>query len=1098
MVARSWLTAVFRRLTTRTVPHRPHRRADYSAVPAVIERLEPRLLLSTLQNFDNVGSGTPFNRLQVNNPPGATELDGGPTGVGKFLRLVDDAAPPNVNTITFQTSDAGAFNQVIADFDFRITPGIGRADGFAFALLNTATYTTPNVEPQAAAEEANYIGSLGIGFDIYQNDDLNDDGNDVIRANFSNSISVHFNSTLLAQVDVSPTLDLASGQWIHARIVMRPGGGFSDVSVILTPNGGQAVAVVDQFAIAGFTPYEGRLHYAARAGGESADFDLDNINAQFMNTSQTLLSLSAVSYVAHETQANAQVTVTRTGGSGGPVSVQYSTSNGSAAAGSDYTGIGLTTLSFGTGEMSKTFNVPIWNDPDLEGDETFLVSLSNAVGGVVGGTSTAGITIFDDETSTVLGNWDNPASWPLVAIHTHLLPTGQVMFWDRFGDTRLWNPTTNEFSVPDQPDDNLFCSGHAFLPDGKLLVTGGHHHGGDPMDDFIGLADANLYDPNTDSWTALPPMSAGRWYPTNTALPSGDMLIVSGSIDENTKNLVPEIWEKASGTFVPLPIDNADAAAAHGVDLYPRMFVLPDGRVFKAGPDQDTWFLNTETGDWTPGPAHNFGLRTYGAAVMYAPGKILVVGGGRVDDPDLEPNDDVTATAEIIDFNEPNPAWETVAPMQFARRQLNATLLPDGKVLVTGGTGGPGFNNEANPVLAAEIWDPETETWTTLSSMQVTRGYHSTAMLLLDGRVISTGGGEGAGAASFHNDAELFSPPYLFDGPRPTITAAPQAVTYGQTFFVQTPNAATISKVSLIRLPSVTHSFDENQRFNSLSFSMTAGGLSVAAPAGSTLAPPGHYMLFILDGNGVPAEGKIIQILDTGTPLINGFDTPVTYTANAPAALMDQNATVTDADTTRFNGGQLTVGLIVNAEANDRLGIRPVTRLIGLSGSNVTFRGTTIGTLAGGVGTTDLVISFNANATVSAVQTVLRNLTYRSVSATPSTAARTVQVTLTDGQGGTSNQPTKTINVGAAPGAVPLAGVLLSSPSAPTPSVFASSPSVATVSPLGVTSRDVGGTIISPPVTPLDSFDESQAGEVLLSFVNLWDSNGRRRRKRSR
>ena len=881
----SLFTWLRRRIPEKTSRRRIRRSASSLAehCRGQIELLEARLLLSTFQNFDVPDTGTLFNRLQVENPPAAIEMDGGPTGVGKFLRLVHAPVPPNVtpnvNTITFQTSDAGAFSQVIADFDFRITPGNGRADGFAFGLLNTATFDTPNVEPQPpvfAAEEANFAGSLGIGFDIYKNDHPgtypDDSGDDIIRANFSNSISVHFNSTLLTvpQPDVSQTVDLASGQWIHARIVMRPGGGFSDVSVILTPSGGLPVTVINQLPVAGFMPYEGRVHFAGRSGGESADFDLDNINAQFMDVSQTLLSLSAVSYSTTETQATAQATVTRTGGAGGPVSVKYSTANGSASAGNDYVGIAPTTLSFGAGEMSKSFNMSILNDPDVEGDETFLVSLSNPVGAVVGGTSTAGFTIFDDETSQLLGHWDNPQSWPVVAIHTHVLPTGQVMFWDRFGEVRLWDPVTDAFSTPDQPGFDVFCSGHAFLSDGSLLVTGGHQHGGDPLDDFEGLDNASIYNPFTGEWTALPAMNAGRWYPTNTALPNGDMLVVSGTVAPGDLNELPQVWQPASGTWRPLT--GAQQTAPLGLDLYPRMFVLPDGRVFKAGPDQDTWFLDTTgAGAWTPGPVHNFGLRTYGAAVMYAPGKILVVGGGRVDAPDLNPADDATAFADVIDFTLPNPAdrvWRTVTPMQFARRQLNSTLLPDGKVLVTGGVGGPGFNNEKNPVLAAEIWDPETEDWTTLSSMQVTRGYHSTAILLPDGRVVSAGGGEGAGATSFHKDAELFSPPYLFDGPRPTIATAPDSVNYGQTFFVATPNAVNIAKVNLIRLPSVTHSFDENQRFNSLSFSIVAGGLNVAAPVGPTVAPPGHYMLFILDNNGVPSVANIIQFTDGSAPSV--------------------------------------------------------------------------------------------------------------------------------------------------------------------------------------------------------------------------------------
>ncbi|MBM4074739.1 MAG: DUF1929 domain-containing protein, partial [Planctomycetes bacterium] len=479
-------------------------------------------------------------------------------------------------------------------------------------------------------------------------------------------------------------------------------------------------------------------------------------------------------------------------------------------------------------------------------------------------------------------------------------------------------------------------------------------------------------------------------------------------------NALPQIWQSETQNWRSLT--GAEQTTPLGVDLYPRMFVLPDGRLFKAGPDQDTWFLDTSgNGKWTQGPTHINGLRTYGTAVMYSPGKILVVGGGRVDSPDTDPNDDAVVTAEVIDFTAPNPQWRNIAPMQFARRQLNATILPDGKVLVTGGTGGPGFSNEANPVLAAEVWNPETEDWTTLESMQITRGYHSTAVLLPDGRVLSSGGGQGAGATIVHNDAELFSPPYLFNGTRPTIQNAEDALVYGQSFVIESPDAASITKVSLIRLPSVTHSFD-NQRFVNLGFTVTATGLSVQAPALATVAPPGHYMLFILNGNGVPSIGKIVQILPTGTPLIKEFDAAVVYTENNSPVVLDSNVIVSDSDSTNLSTGKLTIRLINGSEITDRLEIRNQGNgagQIGVNGFNVTIGGVVIGSFSGGVGATPLMVTLNSNATPLSVQSLLRNITFRSISDNPTTDNRMVRVALTDGTGNTSNQPTKMINVAA-------------------------------------------------------------------------------------
>jgi hypothetical protein len=207
--------------------------------------------------------------------------------------------------------------------------------------------------------------------------------------------------------------------------------------------------------------------------------------------------------------------------------------------------------------------------------------------------------------------------------------------------------------------------------------------------------------------------------------------------------------------------------------------------------------------------------------------------------------------------------------MAVARRQSNATILADGKVLVTGGTNASGFNTAPTnaAVLAAELWDPATEAWTTLARMTHYRVYHSTALLLPDARVLSVGSGQPA-ATGLTDDftAEIFTPPYLYnaDGTlatRPTISSAPTTLTYNQQFTVQMPAATTVNKVMWISLGSVTHSYNENQRAMKLTF--TGSGttaLTVTAPSRAALAPPGYYMLFIINGQGVPSVAKIIRI----------------------------------------------------------------------------------------------------------------------------------------------------------------------------------------------------------------------------------------------
>jgi len=273
--------------------------------------------------------------------------------------------------------------------------------------------------------------------------------------------------------------------------------------------------------------------------------------------------------------------------------------------------------------------------------------------------------------------------------------------------------------------------------------------------------------------------------------------------------------------------------------------------------------LNTSgAGGWTTGPVSNFsGGRDYGSAVMYDAGKILLVGGNQ---------SAPTNTAEVLNLNSGSGAtWRYVQSMSVARRQLNATLLADGTVLVTGGSNAPGFNAPPTDsrVLTAEVWNPDTEQWSQLGRMSHQRLYHSTALLLLDGRVLSVGSGEPAASGQINDlTAEIFSPPYLFnvDGSlaaRPTISDVPVSVGYGQAFTVTTPDAASIAKVIWIRISSVTHSFNQNQRMNRLTFSTaSSSSLSVVAPPSGNHAPPGHYMFFLVNAKGVPSEGKIIRI----------------------------------------------------------------------------------------------------------------------------------------------------------------------------------------------------------------------------------------------
>ena len=471
-------------------------------------------------------------------------------------------------------------------------------------------------------------------------------------------------------------------------------------------------------------------------------------------------------------------------------------------------------------------------------------------------------------TGTALqGSWTTPTTWPIVAAHLAVLPDGRVMTWvssDQPGDVErhevhVWDPATGAFTDLTAGVHNAFCAAEVFLADGRLLVAGGH------IADNKGLKQAATFDWRMNAWQSTASMRAGRWYPTATMLVSGEVTIVAGSDENAAGNNYPEVWNGTSWRELP--------GAPLAMPYYPWMHSAPDGRVFNSGPDQVTRFLNPSAGGaWTLGPRSNGGYREYGGSVMYAPGKILIMGGG----------DPPTNSAETIDLNTAG-GWQPTGSMAFARRQMNSTVLPNGQVLALGGTSGTGFNDESRAVLPAEVWNPATGAWTTLASIQVPRLYHSSAVLLPDARVLFAGGGRCGACTVDHFDAQIFSPPYLFSDDatpavRPQILAAPAQVGYGQAFTVQTSSALGIARVTWVRLPATTHSFNQNQWFNELSFTAAAGALTVTAPATAYQAPPGHYMLFVLDAAGVPSVAQIVQIVGSA-PLPSPPGVPAAPTA---------------------------------------------------------------------------------------------------------------------------------------------------------------------------------------------------------------------------
>ena len=446
------------------------------------------------------------------------------------------------------------------------------------------------------------------------------------------------------------------------------------------------------------------------------------------------------------------------------------------------------------------------------------------------------------------GRWQTPVTTPVVGIHVSLLPTGRVLLWGREGESQLWDPANPgagfvQVSAPYE----VFCSGHSFLPDGRLLVAGGHSTG------TSGIPRTVLFDPASGTWSITGSMAQGRYYPTTTVLPNGEVLAVSGSDEQRAVVTIPEIGNGSTWRRL------TTAGLAIGSPYYPAMFLAPNGKVFLAGFPQTSRYLDVSgTGAWTTVADRQVADRRMGSAVMYAPGKVLYVGGG----------DPPTSSAEVIDLNQSSPSWRSVSGMAFARRQLNATILADGQILVTHGTSGSGFNDVAGAIRAAELWNPATETWSTMANEFRSRAYHSTALLLPDARVLSSGSGEGGGVPYENSDftAQVFTPPYLFDADgtlaaRPTITSAPPSIAYGQSFTVETADAGSVARGTLVRLSSVTHAFNQSQLIYPLTFSATGPtSLTAAGPTSANLAPPGPYMLFLVNGSGVPSRAKMVTV----------------------------------------------------------------------------------------------------------------------------------------------------------------------------------------------------------------------------------------------
>ena len=471
------------------------------------------------------------------------------------------------------------------------------------------------------------------------------------------------------------------------------------------------------------------------------------------------------------------------------------------------------------------------------------------------------------------GNWTDPFELPLVPVAAAALPDGKVLAWSAYaklafgGDlgrtyTSVFDPVTGtatEMLVTNTGHD-MFCPGISMLPDGDYLITGGSS-----------ANDVTRYSPETGAFSAAPDMILERGYQSSATLGNGDIFTVGGSWKGGRGNKYGEYYSYADDAWVPLQnvaaetLSTDDQRGIYRADNHMWLFSAPDGGVFHAGPAAEMHFVDTNgTGATTSAGFRGTLDAMNGAAAMYDIGKIFAAGGAV----DYDSDSPGRADTWVIDINggQGNVVVEQSSDLAYERTLHSAVVLPSGEVVVLGGQAIARLFTDDQATLVPEIWNPTTGRYSQHPPMAVPRTYHSTALLLKDGRVWAGGGGlcEHRGCNTNHPDAEIFTPPYLVhaDGSpkdRPVIGAAPSAATYGETIRVNAD--ADVVEFVLMRLGSATHAVNTDQRRVPVSSEhIGATSFDVSIPTNANIAPPGNYYLFALSAEGVPSEAVTVNI----------------------------------------------------------------------------------------------------------------------------------------------------------------------------------------------------------------------------------------------
>ena len=486
------------------------------------------------------------------------------------------------------------------------------------------------------------------------------------------------------------------------------------------------------------------------------------------------------------------------------------------------------------------------------------------------------------------GSWQRLPDAPEFAVHGAVLRTGKIMIWSGHAEvgqtyglsTALFDPSTNLYTtVPFSDNEDLFCAGHAFLPDGRLVAGGGANQGQ--------VKSTHIFDPISESWSRLEggELREFRWYPTMITMSDGRIAIVSGTsggfggVVEEIEVLNLSKPSPPPGTAVHY-WDLVSGSSKSFSGLYPGFHWLPSGEMFFSrtgwnshvgiGDDAAMFtFSGQNSGSWSNLAPLTFPDRKEGCSVILIDDsedqptvQVLVLGGRDQTNPAI-------SNCEIIELTDPQATvgWTETAPMNHSRIGLTAVILPNGRVMAVGGRQTANrFDNSPVHVMACEIYDPETDTWALTPEMAFARQYHSVALLMPDCRVFTSGGVDmthnGPGMAPYNQQtSEVYSPEYLSLGAQPSISNAPGNGNYGETVAIQSPNVAEIVEVSLLAPGAITHHTDTHQRYIKLKIdSQTAAEVNVRLPGNANVAPPGNYMLFLINNQGVPSAAHFIRL----------------------------------------------------------------------------------------------------------------------------------------------------------------------------------------------------------------------------------------------